>query len=93
MFYSYEMIVKNNRKTAITIDVEDQLPISQNSEITVEVQEISKGLVNKDDGKVSWKYTIPSGETQKIIFTYTIKYPKNRNVEIEKSYKKVRAKF
>ena len=93
MFYSYEMIVKNNRKTAITIDVEDQLPISQNSEITVEVQELSKGLVNKDDGKVSWKYTIPSGETQKIIFTYTIKYPKNRNVEIEKSYKKVRAKF
>ncbi len=93
MVYSYEMIVKNNRKTAITIDVEDQLPISQNSEITVEVQELSKGLVNKDDGKVSWKYTIPSGETQKIIFTYTIKYPKNRNVEIEKSYKKVRAKF
>ena len=32
-------------------------------------------------------------DTQKIIFTYTIKYPKNRNVEIEKSYKKVRAKF
>lgn len=91
--YTYEMVVKNNRKSAIQIDLEDQIPISQNSEITVEVQEVSKGTINKDDGKVNWKFLIPSGETQKVIISYTIKYPRNRNLEIDKKYRKVRAKF
>lgn len=91
--YSYQMVIKNNRKSAIHIDLEDQLPISQNSEIVVDQVELSKGLVNKDDGKVSWKLLIPPGESQKIIFTYTIKYPKNRNLETEKKLRKYRAKF
>ncbi len=93
MTYSYEMVIKNNRKTAVNIDLEDQLPISQNSEITVDAVELSKGMVNKDDGKVSWKFLIPPGESQKIIYTYTIKYPKNRNVDTEKKMRKVRAAF
>lgn len=33
--YSYEMVIKNNRKTAVSIDLEDQILISQNSEILV----------------------------------------------------------
>ncbi|PBQ34242.1 hypothetical protein CNR22_21530 [Sphingobacteriaceae bacterium] len=91
--YSYQMIIKNNRKSAINIDLEDQLPISQNSEISVESIELSKGLVNKDDGKVSWKFSIGPGESQKIIYTYSIRYPKNRSIEIEKKRVKMRAKF
>ena len=91
--YSYEMVIKNNRKSAVSIDLEDQIPISQNSEILVEAVELTKGLVNKDDGKVSWKFLIPPGESQKVIYTYTIKYPKNRNVDTERTLKKTRAKF
>lgn len=87
------MIIKNNRKSAVNIDLEDQIPISQNSEIIVDAVELSKGIVNKDDGKVSWKFLIPPGESQKVIYTYTIKYPKNRTVDTEKTLKKVRARF
>ncbi len=93
MTYSYEMVIKNNRKTAINIDLEDQKPISQSNEIVVEVTEASKGQINPDDGKVSWKFLIPPGESQKIIYTYTIKYPKNRTVDTEKKMRKVRAAF
>ena len=73
MVYSYEMVIKNNRKTAVKIGLEDQLPISQNSEIIVDAVELSKGLVSKDDGNVSWKFLISKGESQKVIYTYTIK--------------------
>ncbi len=93
MTYSYEMVIKNNRKTAINIDLEDQKPISQSNEIIVETVELSKGQVNPDDGKVSWKFLIPPGESQKVIYTYTIKYPKNRTVDTEKKMRKVRAAF
>nr|MBA3680478.1 mucoidy inhibitor MuiA family protein [Bacteroidota bacterium] len=93
MVYSYEMVIKNNRKNAINIDLEDQMPISQSSEIIVDAVELSKGVKNIDDGKVSWKFLIPPGESQKVIYTYTIKYPKNRNVDTEKKMRKVRAAF
>ncbi|MEO6302160.1 MAG: DUF4139 domain-containing protein, partial [Bacteroidia bacterium] len=93
MTYSYEMVIKNNRKTAVNIDLEDQMPISQSSEIVVDAVELSKGIKNIDDGKVSWKFLIPPGESQKVIYTYTIKYPKNRNVDTEKKVRKIRAMY
>ncbi|MES2681684.1 MAG: DUF4139 domain-containing protein [Bacteroidota bacterium] len=93
LYYSYQIFIKNNRKSPVYIDVEDQLPVSQNSEIVVDEVEISKGLVNKDDGKVSWKFLVPPGESQKITFTYSIKYPRNRRVQTEKQFRKIRGKF
>jgi uncharacterized protein (TIGR02231 family) len=90
---SYEIIVKNNRKTPITIDIEDQLPVSQNSEIVVEVTELSKAKKDDATGKLTWTYTIPPGEQQKIILTYSIRYPKNKQVNTRKYYRKMKAKF
>ena len=40
--FAYEMVVKNNRKTPIQIEVDDQLPVSGQSDITVEAIETSK---------------------------------------------------
>ncbi|MCC6369641.1 MAG: DUF4139 domain-containing protein [Bacteroidia bacterium] len=91
--YSYEIVIKNNRKNAVNIDVEDQLPVSQNSEIIVEAIELSKGTENKGDGKIVWKYLIPAGETQKLIFTYSIKYPRNRTLSNKNKQVRLRAKF
>jgi uncharacterized protein (TIGR02231 family) len=93
LYYSYQIFIKNNRKSPVNIDIEDQLPLSQNSEIVVDEVEISKGQVNKDDGKVTWKFLIPPGESQKVTFTYTIKYPRNRRLQTERQVHKIRGKF
>jgi len=90
---SYEIVVKNNRKLPISIDVEDQLPVSQNSEIVVEITEISKAKKDDATGKLLWNYTIAPGEQQKITLTYSIKYPKNKAVNTRKYSNKRRAKF
>jgi uncharacterized protein (TIGR02231 family) len=87
---SYEIIIKNNRKTPITIDVEDQLPVSQNSEIIVETIETSKAKKDDATGKLLWNYTIAPGEQQKITLTYSIKYPKNKVVK-HKAFRTVSA--
>jgi uncharacterized protein (TIGR02231 family) len=81
---SYEIVIKNNRKSAITVDVEDQLPVSQNSEIVVEAIELSKAKKDDATGKLTWSYTIAPGEQQKITLTYSIKYPKNKYVKAKK---------
>ncbi len=90
---SYEIVVKNNRKLPISIDIEDQLPVSQNSEIVVEVAELSNAKKDEATGKLLWNYTIAPGEQQKITLTYSIKYPKNKAVNTRKYSKKQRASF
>ncbi len=82
--YSYEIVVKNNRKSPITIDVEDQVPVSQSSDITVETIELSKGELNPLTGKIKWKVTIEPGEAKKINLVFSIKYPRNKSLQLKK---------
>ncbi len=82
--YSYEIIVKNNRKGAITIDLEDQIPVSQSSEITVETIDVSKGELNPLTGKVKWTMTIEPGESKKVNIAFSIKYPRNKSLQLKK---------
>lgn len=82
--YAYEIVIKNNRKSAITIDIEDQLPVSQSSEITVESIEISKGELNPLTGKIKWTLTIEPGEAKKINLSFSVKYPRNKALQLKK---------
>jgi uncharacterized protein (TIGR02231 family) len=91
--YSYEMVIKNNRKAPIQIDLEDQLPVSQNSEITVETIELSKAEHNVLTGQLKWKLSLAPDESRKILLTYSVKYPKNKSIDLNKRKAKTRAKF
>ena len=51
---------------------------------------LSKGVLDPATGIVTWNLNIPPGETQKVVLTYTIKYPKNKTVKTKK-YKSVAA--
>jgi uncharacterized protein (TIGR02231 family) len=88
---TYELIVKNNRKSPINIVVIDQLPISQNEEIEVKMLDISGAEQNPNTGELKWKMTLQPGESKKIQLSFYIKYPKNQSIEIEqKKQMKVR---
>lgn len=82
--YSFEIAVKNTRKTMVQVELQDQIPVSQEAEIIVETPELSKGTLDPATGIVTWNMSIPPGETQKVVLTYTIKYPKNKSVKTKK---------
>lgn len=82
--YAYEIVIKNNRKAPITIDIEDQVPVSQSSDITVENLELSKGELNPLTGKINWTVTIDANATKKILLSYSVKYPRNKSLQIKK---------
>jgi hypothetical protein len=88
--YSYEINVKNTRKIPVTVKLEDQIPVSQDAEIIVEASEISKGVLDPATGIITWSMTIQPGETQKVILTYSVKYPKSKSVKTKK-YRSVSA--
>lgn len=75
--------VKNRRSQAINLMVEDQVPVSQNSAIEVETQELSGGKADPLTGKVTWKLNLNPLENKKMELKYQVRYPKNQNVIVQ----------
>ncbi len=91
--FAYEMVIKNNRKAPVTIDLQDQLPISTKSDITVEPIETTKGEYDSKTGKLNWTYTVQPGEVKKVILSFSVKYPRNATINSQNTKKQYRAKF
>ena len=86
--FTYEISIRNNNSKDISLDLFDQVPLSPNSDISVDVNEISKADLTKEDGKLQWKVNLKAGETAKYLVSYSIKYPKGRTVNTVR-YKKL----
>jgi uncharacterized protein (TIGR02231 family) len=81
--FSFLITIRNNKTTPVKIGLKDQIPVSSNSSITVEAQELTGGRFNSQTGEVRWDLDIKPQETRQIILTYSVKYPKDRNVILE----------
>lgn len=80
--FSYAIEVKNLKSKSIEIVVQDQLPITQNSEIEINTLELSKGKINSRTGIIEWKYTIKPKGKKDIQFKYEVKYDKTQNLSL-----------
>lgn len=77
---AYEIKIKNSHSTNINLVVEDQIPISQNEEIKVKLEETGGAKHNEKMGYLVWDTKLKAGETKKLGFTYTITYDSNRQL-------------
>ena len=80
--FTYGITVKNNKKEAIDILVKDQYPISQNKEIEVELLESNGAAINEETGVLNWKLHLAPGEVKKLRISYSIKYPKDKTLNL-----------
>ena len=80
---SFLISVRNNKSKAATVRLLDQIPLSQNSTITVDAVDLSGGKYNSTTGEIIWDLVIQPRETREIILTYSVKYPKNKKVILE----------
>jgi hypothetical protein len=79
----WQIEMKNRKSQPINLLVEDQVPVSQNSSIEVEIQELSGAQLDKLTGKVTWKTALKPGDDKKLELKYLVKYPKNQSVIIQ----------
>ena len=75
--------VKNNKEQAINIKVLDQIPVSNNEEIEVSIEESSKANIAEDIGLCTWQLTLNANQEQELRLVYEVKYPKNRQLSVE----------
>lgn len=80
---TWRITVKNTRNENIAMTLKDQIPVSQNSGITVTTEELSGGSLNKETGIVTWRFNLMPNEQKELILHYRVKYPKNRRLNIE----------
>ncbi len=79
----WQIEIKNRKNQPVNLLVEDQVPVSQNSSIEVETQELSGGQLDKPSGKVMWSLPLKAQDDKKIELKYQVKYPKNQSVIIQ----------
>jgi TonB-dependent SusC/RagA subfamily outer membrane receptor len=80
---TYEITVKNNKKEAINLLVKDQYPLATNKEMEVQLLESAEAAVNDETGIVTWKLSLAAGESKKLRLSYTVKYPKDKTVNLK----------
>ena len=81
--FSFLITIRNNKANQIAITLNDQIPVSSNSSITVDPVELSGGRLNQQTGEIKWDLELKPQETKQIVFTYSVRYPKDKTIILE----------
>ncbi|HTJ13535.1 MAG TPA: mucoidy inhibitor MuiA family protein [Dinghuibacter sp.] len=79
--YVYEISARNNKNEPVQLSLLDQFPVSTNKDVEVTLNDPGNALVDADRGELRWALTIKAGESSKVRFGYTVRYPKGENVQ------------
>jgi len=72
--YSFE--VRNHKGTAIDLMIQDNLPVSTNESITVDILNTGEATYQEETGILTWHTNLASGQTYRDDFAYKLTFPK-----------------
>lgn len=78
---TYEITVKNTTTAPIHLVLRDQIPVSMDDQIKVQVLERSNGELDQPEGIVSWPMDLQPGASNTVKLSYEIQHPKGWNVK------------
>jgi uncharacterized protein (TIGR02231 family) len=78
--YVWEISLRNAKTEAVKIRVEDQIPVSQNTQIEVAATDLGGAKFDATTGKLVWSLTLQPNETRKLVYKFDVRYPKDRQV-------------
>lgn len=80
----FRMTMRNGHAAPLKMTIEDQLPVTENSEIQVELMPSSTPPTQRDvrdqRGVMAWTMDVPAGETKEIKFGWRVKWPAEKSV-------------
>ena len=80
--FAYQFEVLNLKSSAIELVIQDQLPVTQNADITIEATELSKGKQDDVSGLIEWTLNLKGKETKKFDFNFKVKHAKDKIINI-----------
>ncbi|MDZ7755916.1 mucoidy inhibitor MuiA family protein [Rhodohalobacter sp.] len=79
--HGWEIVLRNTGNEPLSVTVKDQIPVSRQSEINVELTERSGAAFNESTGILEWDVNLSPGQTQTIPFSYRVEYPRDRQLD------------
>ena len=78
----YEITIKNNKPGPVEMTIYDQIPLTSDSQMEIEAEDLSGGKLNKETGIVEWKISLKPGEQIKKRIIYNVKIPKDKKISL-----------
>lgn len=72
----YEIVVKNNKRTAIVLNLQDQIPVSKQDQIEIKITDVSGAKKEETTGFLDWEVNLKPGESKTYFIKYEVKYPR-----------------
>lgn len=77
----FRITLENLRNRPVEIEVQDQVPVSQNTRIEVKEVKIVPAPSSRDEkGILTWKLKLNPAQKQEITFEFTVEYPKDSRI-------------
>ncbi len=78
--FVYEISIRNNKKESVALIIEDQIPISSNTDIEITLSDKGGSTTDVEKGKLTWEVNLKPNETKKIRFGYQVKSAKDKSL-------------
>ena len=78
--YGYEFIIRNNKQQPVSLKLQDQIPVSQDNSVKIDLQESGNARHNRETGLLTWNLELKPQETKRFMLIFEIKYPKGKSV-------------
>jgi len=80
--FGYQISVRNTKSAPIDIKIEDQIPVSTQKDIVVELIQSNGAEINTATGTLTWRMNLPPDVDKSVTFEYTVKYPKGKEINL-----------
>lgn len=78
--FSYIITVRNTRKDAVNITLQDQLPVSNDKDIVLEDKDTGGADYDEATGMLKWTVSLKPNETKVLHFGFSLKYPRGKTI-------------
>ena len=76
--YEYELTLASRKEKEVSVTVSDQIPVSDEKTIQVDVQELSGAVREEATGLLRWTFPLLAGQTKTLILAYSVAWPKDK---------------
>ncbi len=74
---AYQLRIKNGKNTRIRVVIKDQVPVSTDEKIKVELLNLSGGELNEKDGSLRWMYELEALWEVTLDVAFRVSWPQN----------------
>lgn len=78
----YELKIKSNKSKTINLVIEDQIPVTNNKDIKIELLNATKAQHELNSGLLTWNIDMNPREWQTLKYSYTISFDKNKPLSL-----------